>query len=93
MELVNEIRSQISAMMFEHGKDATVAVTAAGAPASIIGRVRAAVVSTAAAVGADTEVAKADDTNAEAAAEALLLKFGSKFANVGSKSKNKQTTV
>ena len=77
------------AMMSEQGNGATVAATAAGAPVSIIGRVRAAVGSTAAAVDADTEVSKAHDTNAEAAAEALLLKFGSKFANVGSKSKNK----
>ena len=80
-------------MMFEHGKGATVAATAAGNPAFIIGRVRAAVGSTAAAVDADTEVAKSDDTNAEAAAEALLLKFGSKFTDVGYKSKNKRTTV
>ena len=79
-------------MVLEHGKCATVDVTATGAPASIIGHVRAAVGSTVATVDADTEVAKVDDTNAEAAAEALLLKFGSKFANVGSKSKNKQTT-
>ena len=79
-------------MMFEQGKGATVAATAAGAPVSIIGHVRAEVGSTAAAVDADTEVVKADDTNAEAAAEALLLNFGSKFANVGSKSKNKRTT-
>ena len=79
-------------MVLEHGKCATFAATAAGAPASIIGRVRAALGSTAASVDADTEVAKADDTNAEAAAEALLLKCGSKFSNVGSKSKNRQTT-
>ena len=45
--------------------------------------------STTAAVDADTEVSRADDTNAEAAADALLLKFGSKFAYVESKSKNK----
>ena len=76
-------------MMFEQVKGATFAETAAGDPDSIIGRVRAAVISTAAAVDADTEMSKADDTNAEAAAEALLLIFGSKFANVGSKSKNK----
>ena len=43
VELINEIRSQISAMMFEQGKGATVAATAAGALASIIGRVIAAV--------------------------------------------------
>ena len=92
VELINDIRSQISAMMFEQGKGATVAATDAGDPASIIGRVRAAVGSTAVAVDADTEVAKADDTNAEAGAEALHLKFGSKFANAGSKSKNKRTT-
>ena len=67
-------------MVLEHGKGATVAATAAGSPTSIIGRVIAAVGSTAAAVYANTEVAKADDTNAEAAADALLLKFGSKFA-------------
>ena len=79
-------------MMFEQGKGDTVAATAAGTPESIIGRIRAAVESTTAAVDADTEVAKSNDTNAEAAAEALLLKFGSKFANVGSKSKNKRTT-
>ena len=79
-------------MMSEQGKGDTVAATADGAPVSIIGRVRAAVESTAAVVDADTEVSKANDTNAEAAAEALLLKFGYKFANVGSKSKNKQTT-
>ena len=79
-------------MVFEHGKGATVAATSSGAPASIIGRVRAAVASTAAAVDADTEVAKDNNTNAEDAAEALLLKFGSKFANVRSKSKNKRTT-
>ena len=54
VELINEIRSQISAMMFEQGKGATVAATAAGTPASIIGRVRVAVGSTAAAVDADT---------------------------------------
>ena len=92
VELINEIRSQISDMMSEQSKGATVAATAAGAPVSIIGRVRLAVGSTAAAVDADTEVYKADNTNAEAAAEAVLLKFGSKFANVGSKSKNKLTT-
>ena len=88
-------------MVLEHGKCATFAATAAGAPASIIRRVRAAVGSTAATVDDDTEVAEADGTtittgkvfaNAEAAAYALLLKFGSKFANVGSKSKNKRTT-
>ena len=79
-------------MIFEQDKGATVAATASGDPASIIGRVRAAVGSTAAAINADTEVPKADDTNAEAAAEALLLKFGSKFANLGSKSKNKRNT-
>ena len=92
VELINEIRSQILAMIFEQGKGATVAATAAGDPASIIGSVRAAVGSTAAAVDADTEVSKANDTNAESAAESLLLKFGSNFSNVGSKSKNKQTT-
>ena len=92
VELINKIGSQISAMMSEQGKCDTVAATAAGAPVSTIGRVRAAVGSTAAAVDADTEVSKADDTNAEAAAEALLLKFGSKCVNVGSKSKNKQIT-
>ena len=75
VELINEIRSQILAMMFEQGNGATVAATAAGGPASIIGRVRAAVGSTAAAVDADTEVSKDDDTNDEAADEALLLKF------------------
>ena len=48
--------------------------------------------STVAAVDTDAEVAKSDDTNAEAADEALILKFGSKFANMGSKSKNKRTT-
>ena len=79
-------------MTFEQGKGATVATTDFGYPASIIGRVRVAVGSTAAAVDADTEVSKADDTNAEAAAEALLLKFGSKFTDVGYKSKNKRTT-
>ena len=79
-------------MMFEQGKGATVAAAAAGAHSSIIGHVRAAVGSTAAAVDSDTEVSKADDTNAESAAEALLLKFGSKFSNVGYKSKNKRTT-
>ena len=92
VELINEIRYQISAMMFEQGKGATVAETAAGDPASIIDRVREALGSTAATVDDDTEVSKADDTNAEAAAEALILKFGSKFANVGSRSKNKRTT-
>ena len=91
VELINEIRSQISAMISEQGKGATVAASASGAPVSINGRVRAAVGSTAAAIDADTEVSKADDTNAEATTEALLSKFGSKFANVGSKSKNKQT--
>ena len=65
VELINDIRSQISAMMFEQGKGATVAATAAGAPASITRRVRAAVGSNVAAVDADTEVAKANDTNAE----------------------------
>ena len=78
--------------MFKQDKGATVVATDAGDPASTIGLVRAALGSTAAAVDDDTEVSKADDTNAEAAAEALLLKFGSKFANLGSKYKNKLTT-
>ena len=67
-------------------------VDVAIACASIIGRIKAAVGPTAASVDADTEVAEADATNDEAGADALLLKFGSKFANVGSKSKNKRTT-
>ena len=92
VELINYIRSQISAMMFEQGKGATVSATTDGAPEFIIGRVRAAVGSTTATVDADNEVSKANDANTEAAAEAILLNFGSKFANVGSKSKNKRTT-
>ena len=42
---------------------------------------------------ADADEGGNEEANAEAAADTLIVKFGAKFANMGSKSKIKKNTV
>ena len=65
-------------------------ITVAG---SVAGRgIKRASVGEITAVAADAKEGVIEEANAEAAADALIVRFGAKFANMGSKSKGKKTT-
>ena len=73
-------------MLQSRGSGATVAGSVAGRG------IKRASVGEITAVAADAKEGVIEEANAEAAADALIVRFGAKFANMGSKSKGKETT-
>ena len=85
-DTLNEIMAEFSAMLQSRGSGATVAGSVAGRG------IKRASVGEITAVAADAKEGVIEEANAEAAADALIVRFGAKFANMGSKSKGKKTT-
>ena len=84
-DTLNEMRAEFSAVLQSRGSGATVAGSVAGRG------IKRASVGEVTAVAADAKEGIIEEASAEAAADALMEKFGAKFANLGSKSKSKKT--